>query len=73
MSEMPGQGSTSGQDPRTRVRNLERTVEEALRVLAELDDVGLHDMTELFYMNAYAQVDSVLRDLLQSLGAKPRR
>jgi hypothetical protein len=69
MSGMPGQGTTSGQDPRTRVHNIERTVEEALRVLAELDSVGLHDMTELFYMNAYAQVDSVLRGLLRALGA----
>jgi hypothetical protein len=73
MSEMPGQGPTSGQSPADRVRHIERTVNKALRILAELDDVKPHDMTDLFYVNAYAQVDSVLRDLLRALGADPGR
>lgn len=44
---------------------------EAVEMIQELDDTGLHEMTPLFYQHGYEQLRMSLRDLLTVLGHDP--
>jgi hypothetical protein len=49
--------------------NDQEVIEEAVRMLRELDDAPLHQMTPLFYVRGYEELRLLTRDLLRILGS----
>ena len=52
--------------------NDQEVIEEAVRMLRELDDTPLHQMTPLFYQHGYEELRLLTRDLLRILGNDPQ-
>lgn len=50
---------------------VEAFILETVKMLHELDDTGLNDLTPLFYQHGYEQVRMSLGDLLKMLGHDP--
>jgi len=46
-------------------------IEEAIRLLAELDDTPLQQMTALYYRHGFEELRMVVGDLLRILGHNP--
>lgn len=43
-------------------------IEEAIRLLADLDDTPLHQMTPLYYQHGFEELRRLVGDLLRILG-----
>ncbi|GAC1502162.1 MAG: hypothetical protein NVS2B15_24670 [Pseudarthrobacter sp.] len=46
-------------------------IEDALRLLADLDDTPLDQMTPIYYQHAFEELRMVVGDLLRILGHNP--
>jgi hypothetical protein len=46
-------------------------IDEAKRILRELDDTPLHQMTPLFYQHGFEELRILTRNLLRILGSDP--
>jgi hypothetical protein len=49
--------------------NDQELIQEAVRMLRELDDTPLHQMTPLFYQHGFEELRLLTRDLLRILGS----
>ena len=49
--------------------NDQELIEEAVRMLRELDDTPLHQMTPLFYQHGFEELRLLTRELLRNLGS----
>lgn len=47
-------------------------IDEAIRLLAELDDTPLQQMTALYYQHGFEELRMVVGDLLRILGRNPQ-
>ncbi|MDF2051668.1 hypothetical protein [Arthrobacter sp. Cr_A7] len=52
--------------------NDQEVIEEAVRMLRELDDTPLHQMTPLFYQHGYEELRLLTLELLRILGSDPK-
>ncbi|MDN4643909.1 hypothetical protein [Arthrobacter sp. PsM3] len=67
---MTGRDAT-GDCPGRMPPEVEALILEAVELIQELDDTGLHEMTPLFYQHGYEQLRISLGDLLTVLGHDP--
>ncbi|MHC6232060.1 hypothetical protein ACX5I6_21245 [Arthrobacter sp. MMS24-T111] len=49
----------------------QEVIEEAIRLLAELDDAPLNQMTSLYYQHGFEELRMVVGDLLRILRRNP--
>jgi hypothetical protein len=49
----------------------QEVIKETVRMLPELDDTPLHQMTPLFYQHGYEEPRMMVGDLLRLLGGHP--
>ena len=69
---MTAEGSENPHHPSGSVYETDQEViEEAVRMLRELDETPLHQMTPLFYQHGYEELRRMVGDLLRLLGGDP--